>query len=328
MFEVGNLKKIISAVILVILVLASFSMLSPSKVNAQANTSEATVLSYSWYVAPANTILAEWPGDLVAVGEVQNVGSNVLGSVIVYGAAYNSSGGILDTAEAPILVNDITPGQKAPFYLDFMPETSVTQDQSWETNVTSVTVDVNYITIANTTQYSGLTIPSDTISAGDSSGTFTVTGAVDNTGNQVAGSVWVATTFYNSSGAVIGLNFTNYLSSALSPGDSVPFTATPTDNSVQLSSEITNYSFDIQSGAVTPSASPSPAPSGSSVQPSSSPTTSAQPTKSPVSINSEETFAALAAMVGVAVVVTAMLLIRKHYKIAKFEPPPPPPPPP
>ena len=49
-------------------------MLSVPRVKAQ--TSEAQVLSYSWYVAPADTNQAEYVGDLVAVGEVQNVGSN------------------------------------------------------------------------------------------------------------------------------------------------------------------------------------------------------------------------------------------------------------
>ena len=88
------MKKIITAVIVVVLILAAFNILSAPRVKAQ--TSECKVLSYSWYVAPADTTQAEYIGDLIAVGEVQNVGSNVLGYVIVNGLAYNSSGALLD----------------------------------------------------------------------------------------------------------------------------------------------------------------------------------------------------------------------------------------
>ena len=69
------MKKIITAVILVALILAAFNALSAPRVKAQ--TSEAKVLSYTWYAAPADTTLAEYVGDLVAVGEIQNVGSTV-----------------------------------------------------------------------------------------------------------------------------------------------------------------------------------------------------------------------------------------------------------
>ena len=50
-------------VIIAALVLAAFSVLSTQSVKAA--TSEANVLSYSWYVAPSNTVLASAPGDLI-----------------------------------------------------------------------------------------------------------------------------------------------------------------------------------------------------------------------------------------------------------------------
>ena len=65
--------------------------------------------------------------------------------------------------------------------------------------------------IANQTMYSGLTIPTASTSAIDSSGTYTVTGTVENTGDQTTGYVWVVATFYNASGTVVGLNYTDYL---------------------------------------------------------------------------------------------------------------------
>jgi hypothetical protein len=55
--RMDNLKKIITAVILVALIVAAFSMLSTPRVRA--DTSEAQVLSYSWYVAPARQPVAK-----------------------------------------------------------------------------------------------------------------------------------------------------------------------------------------------------------------------------------------------------------------------------
>ena len=320
------MKKIITVVIVVALILAAFNILSAPQVKAQ--TSEAKVLSYSWYVAPADTTQAEYIGDLVAVGEVQNVGSNVLGYVLVNGFAYNSSGAIVDTASAPLFVVDMLPGQKAPFYLDFTPENSVTQDQSWVPSVTNVTVAVSYVNDTTQTMYSGLTIPTGSISASDSSGTYTVSGNVENTGDQTTGYVWVVATFYNASGTVVALNYTDYLDSStntLASGNSVPFTATPMDNTAQLSSEIANYSLLVQSAPPIPTTSPS---STSSPGPSSSPGVSTQPTKSPTLLASGLTYGVAGAIAVVVIVLAALMLLRKRHKNAQFEPPPPPPPPP
>lgn len=309
-----NLKKTIVVVILAAaLILAAFSMLSAPRVRA--DTSEVQVLSYSWYVAPSNTVRAEWAGDLVAVGEVQNVGSNVIGSVVVAGAAYDSTGQVLATTQTQAFVNNILPGQKAPFYLDFFPEYSVTQDQSWVPSVTNVTVSATYVNDTSETPYSGLTIPSgSSTSYLDSSGTFTVTSVVQNTGSETTGHVWVVTTFYNASGTVVALNYTGYLSDSLAPGASVQFTVTPTDNTAQLSSAIANYSLLIQSEPLTSSVSPSPS---SSIQPSSSPTisppSSTQPTQSPAPTSSELIYAVAGVIVVIVVIIVALMLFRKRH---------------
>jgi hypothetical protein len=318
------LKKIITAVILAALILAAFSMLPAPSVRA--DTSEAQILSYSWHVAPANAILPEYIGDLIAVGEVQNVGSNVIGYVIVTGAAYNSTEQVVASAEAQAFGNNLAPGQKAPFYLDFTPENSVTQDQSWVNDTTNVTVSVSYVNDTTETPYSGLVIPTGAVTSYlDSTGTFTVTGTVQNTGDETTGNVWVVSTFYNASGTVVSLNYTNFLSNSLAPGNSVSFTATPTDNSAQLSREIANYSVLIQSTPLTVSATPTPSPSPS---PTPTATPSTQPTQSPAPISSGLIYAVVGAIVVVVVVLAALLLLRKRHKNAQFEPPPPPPPPP
>ena len=220
------------------------------------------------------------------------------------------------------------PGQKAPFYLDFNPANSATGDQSWVPSVANVTVSVADAVDTTDTLYSGFTIPSGTVSAHlDSSGTYTVTGNVQNSGNQAVGNFWVVTTFYNASGTVIGLNYTNNLSTSLAPGNSVSFTATPADNTAQLSSEIANYSLLVQSLPATSSttSTPTPIPSASSTQPSTSPT-GTQPTQSKSTSLLSGTIDAIAAgvVVAVIVIIALLLLIRNRHKKAPVEPTPQP----
>ena len=321
------MKKIITTVLLVVLIVAAFSILSAPHVKAQ--TSQAKILSYTWYTAPADTVLAGYIGDLVAVGEIQNVDSNVINYVDITAFAYSSNGTVLNTGEGQAYGNNLLPSQKAPFYIDFDPTSSVTGDNTYTPLVTNVTVEVTYVGDTNSTPYSGLTIPTGgSTSFLDNTGTYTVTGTIDNTGTQKVTDVFVVTTFYNASGSVLSFNYTNYLSdplgsSSLTPGDTMSFTATPTDNTAQLSSEIANYSLLIQSSPLTPSTStPSP--------PTPTPTSiaSTQPTQSPTLPAPALTYGIAGAIVVIVVALVVLMLFRKRQKNAQFEPPPPPPPPP
>jgi hypothetical protein len=306
----GNLKKTIVVVILAALTLAAFSMLPAPNVRAAA--SEAQVLSYSWYVAPSGTLMAAEAGDLIVVGEVQNIGSNVIGNVTVEGTALSSTGQTLATTSVQAFVYHMLPGQKAPFYLDFTAQSSTSQDLSWVSSVSTITVSVSSVDDTYERQYTGLTIPNPggNTSYIDSNGTYTVYGTFVNTGNQAAVDPWVVATFYNASGTVIGLNYTEYLISSLPPGDPVRFFATPADNTALLSSEIASYSLQIDSLTMTNSTSSSP---------TSSPTAS-----SSTSTAQLPTLPIVVVVVVVVVVIAALMLLRKRQKL----PPPPPPPPP
>jgi hypothetical protein len=308
----GNLKKTIVVVILAVLTLAAFSMLSGPSVRA--NTSEANILSYSWYVAPSSTVIAAEVGDLIVVGEVQNVGSNVIGNVTIEGTALSSTGQTLANTSSPAFVYHMLPGQKAPFYLDFTAQSSSTsQDLSWVSSVSTVTVSVSSVEYAAERQYSGLTIPNSggNTSYIDSNGTFTVYGTFVNTGSQAAVDPWVVATFYNAAGTVIGLNYTEYLTNSLAPGDPVRFFATPTDNTALLSSEIASYTLQIDSLTMTNST------SSSTSSPTASPSTStAQLPTLPIVV----------VVVVVVVVIAALMLLRKRQKLPPPPPPPPPPP--
>lgn len=321
------MKKILVTLALVILIVSSVRILSAPQVKA--DPSEARILSYSWYVAPSTTIQAQYAGDLIVVGEVENVGTNTLGNVVVGAEAYNASGGFVGSSQFAAYVTYLAPGQKAPFYLDFTPDVTdiALYDPNWASLVTNVTVHVLNAADSSQTQYSGLTIPAGSVSNSTSTGTYTITGTVQNTGNQATGRVWVISTFYNASGTVVGLNYTNYISQSLLPGRSATFTASPIDNTAQLSSSITSYSTLIQSDP-TPIATPTP--TTPTIQPSTSPTSSGQPTPTASSTSgvplSLLTDAVIIAFVIVLFVFAAFLLLRRRQRNADFDLPPPPPP--
>jgi hypothetical protein len=322
------LKKILVALALVILIVSSVSLLSAPQVKA--DPSETRILSYSWYVIPSGGV-GQYSGDLVVVGEIQNIGSNVLGRVSVEGDVYNLTGGFLNSAVNDVYGNNLNPGQKAPFFLEFIPETSVTLDQSWVPLVTNVTVNVVYAADSTQTQYAGLVVPSGSTSGAlDNAGVYTLTGSVQNTGNQATGSVWVVSTFYNSSGTVVALNYTNPISSSILPGKTATFTATPTDNTPQLSNSISSYSTLIQSSPLTTSPTPTPTAPITTPTPSTSPTSSGQPTPtaSPrLGISAALLiYLAAAAIAVVLVILAVILLFRRRQRNAEFELPPPPPP--
>ena len=66
--EILKLKRIFALVFIIALFVVSIVVLSAPNVKAQDNTSDARVLSYSFYVAPSDTSLAYQAGDLVVSG--------------------------------------------------------------------------------------------------------------------------------------------------------------------------------------------------------------------------------------------------------------------
>lgn len=297
-------------VIIAALVLAAFSMLSTQSVKAA--TSEASVVSYSWYTAPSNTVLASAPGDFIVVGEVENVGSNIIQSVNVTGTALSSSGTDLAQTTTQAFVYHTPPGQKAPFYLDFTAASSTTDSLSWISSVSSVQVIVTSVTDTPYSQYSGVEIPAEGGSSPylPGNGSYIVIGTIRNNGTQMDQKPWVVATFYNSTGTVIGLNFTDELTSSLAPTDALRFFATPTDDTSLLTSEIASYSLMVDSLTMSNSTSPT-----------------SSPTSSPSKSTTQLPILPIAVVVVVIVVVLAVLmLLRKRQKIPPPPPPPPPPP--
>ena len=312
------MKKILSLLIIVVLALASFNILSLPHVSAQ--TTAVQILSYSSYIAPSTTTSAEYIDDLIVVGEVQNTGSNVVGSVWVIGQAYDSNGTLLASTEARALETNLAPNQKAPFYLDFIPEGSVTQDQSWVSNETSITVLVGSVINATGTsnQYTGLT--TSDLNGVNNGGTYTVSGKIQDAGDQSVGDTAVIATFYNSNGTVVALSFTD-LGAGLVPGQSTTFAVTPWDNTSTLSNEIASYVVQVNSTPVAPIATPEPT-AAPTTQPTYSPGGSTNPTQNTGATSPTATYALVIALVVVVIaVVSVLVLFRMRGKSRRDEAP-------
>jgi hypothetical protein len=272
-------------------------------VPVQAAVSDAKILSYSWYVAD-NNVLAAYSGDLVAVGEIQNVGTTNLGKTYVTGWAYINDT-LVATTQHLVLGNNLKPNQKAPFYLDFTPASSETGDLTWVPLVTKVVVAVTYVYNTDLDMYQGLTATSDSSTSG---GIFTVAGTVKNEGSQTIGDVRVVTTFYNSSGTVVSLNYTNVLSNSLAPDATVSFSAAPTDNFP--SADITSYAVLVQS-TIPQESTPTPTPTSTvpTATPSATATASTSPTQTPTADNPDNTILIVAIAVVVLIVLAVSILI-------------------
>jgi len=303
-----TLKKTIAFLIIIALILPALSVFIASSVKAQASTSEAQVISYRSYTAPSNTVLATAAGDLIVVGEVQNVGSNVISNITVQGVGLSSTGQTLATVVTQAFVYDMLPGQKAPFYLDLNAD-STAQGQNLASSVSSFNISVTSVTDTFERQYTGLNIPDTGLSGilDPTTGIYTAVGTIVNNGSQTTGKVWAVVSFYDSAGKLLSFNFTNYLADSLRPGDATRFLATPVDDTADLSNQIVTSTATIdsitsQSSSGQPTSSPTATPSGSNAQ-----------------------FPWLPVIVVVVVVVgaaAALMLLRRRQKLPL--PPPPP----
>jgi hypothetical protein len=311
------MKKEITLVI-VLLAILTFSMSFIANVHSQTMTTDVQVLSYTVYTSPSS-------GDLEIVGEIQNTGPNILQYVRLDGTIYISNGTAEASGFTQAYVADMLPQQKAPFSMDIPPDLTLTQDFSWlQYGLGNVTY-VAFANVTTETQYQGMKIIGNTSFTDPTTNLFSVTGVVQNVGNQDAGNWWtVVGTFYNSSGSAIGWGASDYLTPAsFPPNQTASFTVEPRDITTDLNSQITSYSIMLQN-VVPPDASSSPSPSASgtptpttSISPSSSPTVSPSASTQPTSSPAQTSFptSLLIVLVVVIVVLVAavvVLLVRKR----------------
>ncbi len=266
----NSMKKSLLTIFVVMSLLVLGSTLN-SPIFGQSENLE--VLSYSWYTSP-------YYGDLVVVGEVQNKGPNVVDYVFVRCIAYDVNGTAIAEGYNRAFANYLLPQQKAPFYIEINYDVNLTGDFSWVSSVNHIQFLVAIGNTTDVTQYQGLEVKGSTAYI-NSTGMYTVTGVLQNTGSNTTGKYWVVGTFYNAAGTVVAVGGSEYLQPyPLAPSDIASFTFTPFDSTTQMASQIANYSLLIQNTPPDTTATPSPSTS-SNPSPSSSPSPTQQATASP-----------------------------------------------
>lgn len=258
------------ALAFVVAITIAFCLTLMPKVFSQIE--DVRVLSYSWYISPSSFDY------LVAVGEVQNIGQNVIEYVKVIGTFYASDGTPLAENSVKSFATQILPQQKTPFYMLFSPSDSLTGDSLDPQNIEKLSILVSYAEPTDSSQYEDLEISSHSSST-NPSGYYGVTGVVKNTGTQSATQVGVIATFYDSTGSVAGIAYTDLTPSSIAPGGTASFTIYPMDYSAVIN-KISSYSLLIEAPNTTPSATPTPSP-GISPSPSPTPTETGNGTDTP-----------------------------------------------
>jgi hypothetical protein len=99
----------------------------------------------------------------------------------------------------------------------------ISSDNSLMGNLSWLSIGIDHVNFfvveANETdyyQYQDLEIVSDTHYI-DSSGQYTITGSLRNTGDQAAGRLWVVATYYNATEDVIATGFSDFNSRIFAP---------------------------------------------------------------------------------------------------------------
>jgi hypothetical protein len=293
--------------VFVILTVLSLSLTLVPHVSSQP--ANIKVLSYSWYIDSI--------GYFVVTGEVQNVGSSTIDTVTLSGKVYTMDGTDQADSFAGAFVKYLVPQQKAPFYMEFPPSSSATGDLSW-LSLGVDRVDLTVVQAQTTTsyQYPDLTIK-DSSGAADGQGVYWVTGTLQNTGTQTAQNIRVIGTFYNASGAAVGVSNTgnNPIATSLSPSGTISFRLGAWDlNQTEVTSNLKISSYLLLIQAEEPILSGT-APPPSTTTPTNTSPSSTEPSDSNPTTPTDSTPWSTYAIVAIIVIfgfVGAILLLRKR----------------
>jgi hypothetical protein len=278
--------------------------------HVSSQVEDAQVLSYSAYMHPFYTNV------LVIVGEVQNTGSNIIDQIVVTGTFYAPDGTIYMQNSVQTLTTQILPQQKSPFYLMFSPSNIVLGTNWTSQDVTDYNITVAVANPTEARQYQDLTIIDQSAST-DNYGYYYVAGTVKNTGTESTNATWVVATFYNSTGSVVAVGYTETVltPTSIAPGETADFVIYPADYT--SAGDIASYAL-ISHPRLTASSTPTPTPTPSatpSASPTPTPSSSASPTPTPSGNGTAipDTYVYVAAIVVVIVVVGVVVLaLRKR----------------
>jgi len=294
------MKKSTILAFVVVITIALCITLMPNVFSQPENVQ---VLSSSWYLSPENSDY------LVVVGEVQNVGPNIIDYVLVIGTFYASDGTPLASDSVRSIRTQILPQQKTPFYMLVSHYNSSTGDLWDPQSIENLTILVSAAGPTDSRQYQDLEISSHTSST-DANGYYVVTGFVKNTGTQSPNQVSVVATFYDSTGSVVALGYYDLTPSSIAPGSTASFTIYPLDYDAVVN-KIASYSLLIQAPNTTPSTTPTPTPTPTP-SPSASPSPSPTPTETGNGTEIPNTYVyAAAAVVIIAIAIGIFALVRR-----------------
>lgn len=280
-------KKMVIFVIALLLLAVSLAM--PSRTYSQ--TQDIKIVNWSWYIDPE--------GYLDVVGLVQNVGPNTISQIQLTGSVIGPGEADLDDSGTQVWVSDLLPQQEAPFYMEFVsPQVSSSTSSSWYDiieggDLSSFLLSPVEANATSSYQYQGLAITSSKGSIGTTggyNGAYEASGVIKNTGDQSATNLTVVAAFFNSTGTVVGVGFTTWLTpTVLTPGNTTTFQVYALDlnqSVVPAALQIKSYQLLVQcedpilqgaapvvvpvaTGSTAPTASPGPGSTSSSSSSSS-----------------------------------------------------------
>jgi len=234
------MKKTPVCIMFMLAIYSLGSVLVPIVLSQVSETQNIQIGNQSWHIDSL--------GNLVVVGQVQNIGPDVIEQVILTGTA-STQNGLQSVSYTSVYVAQLLPQQKAPFDIDFQPP----QGSNGWYSVGNINLSVAIANSTSSHQYPDLKITSSSASVGttgDYNGAYLVTGKIQNTGTQAATNLTVVGTFFNSTGAVVGVGYTNYLEPrTLNPSESLSFQIAAFDlnqSDVPTRLKITSYSLLIQ----------------------------------------------------------------------------------
>jgi hypothetical protein len=249
-----------------------------------------------------------------------------------------SSDGAEVTSDINALVVDLLPGQKAPFYWNFYDTTGT---GTWNhPDVTSLNIAVTQASTTTSYQYPDMKITGTSSSIGTNRGTsaddpnadygaYWVTGTLQNTGSQTATNVRLIATYYNASGVAVAVGgyIDQVMNATLAPSQSTQFKIGAYDlNQTGIVSEkkITSYSMLIQVEApilqenTTELPTVTPYPTGGTVEPTTSATTSPTSTgSSSIGVSAPGSSGWILAVIAVLVIVAVAAIILSIKKMQK-----------
>jgi hypothetical protein len=255
-------------------------------------------------------------GYLVVIGEIQNTGSSVVTNISIAGSIATDQ--VAAQGSGVVYANYLLPGQKAPFYMDFIPEGS--GSASWS-SLTKQDIQLTVYRAAQTSQYPYQDVAITSSEATPkANGEYWVKAELQNNGTQTAKNVMVVATYFNSEGLPVATGYIDPPIASFEAGATKTVNVPAWDlNQTIVTSDKKIAAYSLQVEAQSPiqtdgnfpvvSNNPTPVPANVTVPPENGAQTG----------GIDQTTIILVVIVTIALVAVAAVLIVRHRKQAQTE---------